>query len=174
MLPGGDHVEIPADALVEITDIWTSTRPAAIGLLSMVITNAPMVIHGVDIPFSMGAVVAPVNADGDTQLILQWWVPPQDKERVAGGRSKTTVDLFGEWCPFDPLDVGEVASHVLPAETIERSQVLLGPIDLVNGGIPYTTFDALYTHHGLDLTGLKFTRTTLGDGYRQYRLFTAW
>ena len=73
--PGGDHVEMPADALVEITDIWTPTRTADIGLMSMVIANMPMVINGIPIPFSMGTVVAPVNTDGDTQLILQWWVP---------------------------------------------------------------------------------------------------
>ena len=50
--PGGDHVEMPADALLEIPDRWTPTRPAPIAATSMVICKQTCVIYQLEVPFT--------------------------------------------------------------------------------------------------------------------------
>ena len=100
LFPGADHVEMLADALVSIADVWAPKRQAVIAPQSMVIFQQTCIIQGLKIPFTMGTVVAPLELDGKDDVIVQWWVPPLAKERVAGGRHRITTDLFGSWFPL--------------------------------------------------------------------------
>ena len=82
-----------------------------------------------------------------------------------------TIHLFGQWHPFEQITVDEVENYEMPPASMPRSSILLGPIDLDDGKITFQTLDKL-ADLGLDLTGLHWTRTKLGNAYRQYRLFT--
>ena len=108
----------------------------------------------------------------DLVVVIQLWVPPTDKERIAGGRTRMTVDLFGQWHPFDQFAIADMENYKMPPASVRRSSILLGPVDLDDDGkITFQTLDKL-ADLGLDLTGLRWTRTKFGNAYRQYRLFT--
>ena len=83
--PGGDHVEMPADCLLDVPDVWSPTRPTPIAPTSMVICSQTCDILGLEVPFTMGVIVAPVDLTGDLDVVIQWWVPPTDKERTDAG-----------------------------------------------------------------------------------------
>ena len=119
----------------------------------------------------MGVVLAPLGLTGDADVIVQWWVPPMAKERVSGGKSKMTSDLFGKWIPFEDLSLQEAADCVMPPAAVPRASILLGPIDLEDDGkLRFQTLDEL-ADAGIDVTSLIWTRTELGNAYRQYRLY---
>ena len=96
LFPGADHPEMPADVLLQIEDRWNPTRPPSIGPMTTVICRTSSVVQGKATPFSMGVVVAPLENDA-REVIIQWWVPPFGAESNSGGRSRTTVDMFGRW-----------------------------------------------------------------------------
>ena len=68
--PGADHVEMPADTLLEIPDRWTPAGPAPIATTSMVICNLTCVIHQTQVPFTMGAIAAPIDLTGDADVVI--------------------------------------------------------------------------------------------------------
>ena len=59
--PGADHVEMPSAALLEIPERWAPTVPAPIAATNMVICEQTCVIYQLEVPFTMGAIVAPVD-----------------------------------------------------------------------------------------------------------------
>ena len=105
-------------------------------------------------------------------VIIQWWVPPMAAERRSDGRRKLTTDLFGSWFPLATLTVSETPDYQMPPAAMSRSSILLGPVDLDDGRLPFQTSDAL-TEKGAVVTALTWTRTERGNVYRQYRLLTA-
>ena len=82
-----------------------------------------------------------------------------------------TIDLFGQWHPFEQVKGDAEENYQMPAAPVPRSSVLLGPIDLDDGKITFQTLDKP-ADLGFELTGLRWTRTKLGNAHRQYRLFT--
>ena len=155
--PGGDHVEMPADCLLDVPDVWSPTRPTPIAPTSMVICSQTCDILGLEVPFTMGVIVAPVDLTGDLDVVIQWWVPPTDKERIAGGRTRMTVDLFGQWHPFDQIATADMENYKMPPASVRRSSILLGPVDLDDDGkITFQMLDKL-ADLGLDLTGLRLS-----------------
>ena len=60
----------------------------------------------------------------------------------------------------------------MPDANISKESILIGPIELDDGKLPFATLDALIDTHGIDITGLRWTRTKLGSVYRSYRLYS--
>ena len=65
-----------------------------------------------------------------------------------------------------------VDDYEMPPLVVPRSSIIFGPTDLDDGKLTLKTLDVL-VDKGLDLTGLTWTRTGLGNVYRQYRLFAS-
>ena len=72
-------------------------------------------------------------------MAIQWWVPPKDKERVSGGPSRMTVDLFGQWHSFEQIKVDDVENYEMAPTSMPRSPILYGPIGFDDGKIPFQT-----------------------------------
>ena len=171
--PGADHPPMPPDLLMHIEDRWTPEEPAPIGPGSLVVCKSlgGASAHDAVLPFTLGVVVAPLDPGVEDDVILQWWVPPLGKETVAGGRHKKAVDIFGQWCPYVRVALEDAGHYKMPAANISKESILIGPIELDDGKLPFATLDALIDTHGIDITGLRWTRTKLGSVYRSYRLY---
>ena len=86
------------------------------------------------------------------------------------GRAKDTVDLFGAWRSSSLLTLREAAEFELPSVLVDRSNVLMGPLDLVDSKLKYSDLDKLIDEHKIDITGLTWTRTKNGNPFRLHRL----
>ena len=53
---------------------------------------------------------------------------------------------------------------------VDRSKVLMGPLDLVDSKLKYSDLDKLIDEHKIDITGLTWTRTKNGNAFRLHRL----
>ena len=71
---------------------------------------------------------------------------------------------------YKHADFVETADMELPSAAVDRSKVLMGPIDLDNSKLTYQDLDALIDTHRIDVTGLTWTQTKSGNGFRLYRL----
>ena len=171
LFPGADHPPMPPDLLVDVADRWNPQQAAPLAPLSMVIVKAlGAIAYAMALPFTMGAIVGPIDPVAESDLILQWWVPPLAREHVSGGRMRKTVDLFGAWAPHGTVDLEDYDQISMPDATVSKSDVLIGPVDLEDGKLKFDTLDALVDTHGIDITGLQWTRTKLGSVYRSWRL----
>ena len=86
------------------------------------------------------------------------------------GRAKDVVDIFGSWRSAGMLTVKEYADVELPSVVVDRSKVLMGPVDLADGRLTYQDLDRLIDTHKIDVTGLPWTQTKNGNAFRLYRL----
>ena len=86
------------------------------------------------------------------------------------GRDKLKVDIFGAWRSVSGLTLGEAADVEMPSVLVDRSKVLMGPVDLVDSKLKYSDLDKLIDQHKIDITGLTWTQTTNGNSFRIYRL----
>ena len=59
----------------------------------------------------------------------------------------------------------------MPDVQFSKDEVLIGPIELDGGKLPFAVLDELVDVHSIDITGLRWARTTHGSAYRSYRLF---
>ena len=59
----------------------------------------------------------------------------------------------------------------MPDVKISKDEVLIGPIGLDGGKLPFTVLADLVDVHNIDITGLRWTRTTPGNVYRSDRLY---
>ena len=171
LFPGADYPEMQVDALIQIPDRWAPSRRPIITPESMIICEEQAKVCGVQMPFMLAAVAGPTgpNVDDAAPLIVQWWVPPMDKISNRG-RGKDCVDLFGPWRSAGVLTLREVADMELPSAVVDRSKVLMGPVDLADGRLTYQDLDRLIDTHKIDVTGLSFTQTKNGNAFRLYRL----
>ena len=170
LFPGADYPEMQVDALIQIPDRWAPSRRPTITPLSMIICEAQAKVRGVKMPFMLAAVAGPTGPDDDAApLIVQWWVPPMDKISNRG-RGKDCVDLFGPWRSASMLTLMETADMELPSAVVDRSKVLMGPIDLDDSKLTYQDLDTLIDTHRIDVTGLTWTQTKNGNAFRLYRL----
>ena len=64
----------------------------------------------------------------------------------------------------------EAADVKLPPVVVDRSKVLMGPIDLTDSRLTYQDLDKLIDMHKIDVTGLTWTQTKNGNAFRLYRL----
>ena len=74
------------------------------------------------------------------------------------GRSKDTVDIFGVWRSSGLLTLKELADIDLPAAHVDRSKVLMGPVELVDSKLTFHVLDKLMDEHMIDVTGLTWPR----------------
>ena len=86
------------------------------------------------------------------------------------GRSKDTVDIFGVWRSSGLLTLREISDIDLPSALVDRSKVLMGPVELVDSKLTFHVLDKLMDEHMIDVTGLTWTQTKNGNVFRQYRL----
>ena len=171
LFPGADHPEMPADALLEIPDRWSPKSPQVITPDCMIICQVDAKMCGLQLPFLLASVVGPTGPwDNLEILIVQWWVPAMAQISVRNGRSKDTVDIFGVWRSSGLLTLQEIGDIDLPAAHVDRSKVLMGPVDLVDSKLPFHVLDKLMDEHKIDVTGLTWTQTKNGNAFRQYRL----
>ena len=128
--------------------------------------NAPL-------PFTMGVIVAPLDPGTEGGIIVQWLVPPLGRESAAGGgRSRKAVDIFGSWTSLSSLALADSGHYKMPDVHFSKDEVLIGPIELDGGTWPFTVLDDLVDVHSIDITGLRWARTSHGHAYRSYRLFS--
>ena len=171
LFPGADYPEMPADALIEIPDRWAPKRPPVITPDSMIICVATAMVCQLRLPFLLASVAGPMGpADNLEQLIVQWWVPPIGQISTRQGRAKDAVDIFGSWRSAGALTLKEAADVELPSVVIDRSTVLMGPVDLIDSRLTYQDLDKLIDQHKVDVTGLTWTQTKNGNAFRLYRL----
>ena len=64
----------------------------------------------------------------------------------------------------------EAADVDLPSVVVDRSKVLMGPVDLADSRLTYQYLDNLIDTHKIDVTGLTWTQTKNGTAFRLYRL----
>ena len=69
------------------------------------------------------------------------------------------------------LALAAAGHYKTPYVQFSKDEVLIGPIELDGGKLPFAVLDELVDVHNIDITGLRWTRTTLGNVYRSYRLF---
>ena len=171
LFPGADYPEMPTDALIEIPDRWAPKRPPMITPESMIICEAQATVCGVQMPFMLASVAGPMGpTDNVEQLIVQWWVPPIGQISTRQGRKKDAVDIFGSWRSTGVLTTKEAADLELPRAVVDRSKVLMGPVDLADSRLSYQYLDMLIDTHKIDVTGLTWTQTRNGYAFRLYRL----
>ena len=120
----------------------------------------------------MGVVVGPMSDVAEDDLVIQWLIPPLGPRISRGGRWKDGVDIFGKWRHHSSIHMKEAAAVLMPGAQVRRSDVLMGPIGLDDCTIMYTDLDILVDEHGIDITGLTWTRTKNGSVHRNYRLMT--
>ena len=87
------------------------------------------------------------------------------------GRSRTAVDIFGSWLNLSNLALADAGHYKMPDVQFSKDKVLIGPIELDGGKLPFGVLDQLVDEHNIDVTGIRWTRTTHGNVYRSYRLF---
>lgn len=170
LFPGADHPEMPTDSLIEIPDRWAPKRPPVITPESFIICDVGATVFGARLPFTLASVAGPMGPDQGDQLIVQWWVPPKGQISTRQGRAKEAVDIFGSWRSLGSLSLHEAGDVEMPSVLIDRSRVLMGPIDLVDSKLTYKDLDQLIDQHRIDMTGLTWTQTKNGQAYRLYRL----
>ena len=127
--------------------------------------------YNMPLPFTMGVIVAPLDPGTEGDIIVQWLVPLLGRESAAGGRSRKAVDLFGAWISLSSLALAVTGHDKLSDVEFSKDEVRIGPIELAEGKLPFTVLDELVDVRNIDSTGLRWTRTTLGNVYRSYRLF---
>ena len=123
------------------------------------------------LPFTMGVIVAPLDPGTEGDIIVQWLVPLLGRASTAGGRSQKAVDIFGSWVSHMSLALADAGHYIMPDVQFSKDEVLIGPIELDGGKLPFAVLDELVDVHNIDITGLRWTRTTEGNVYRSYRLF---
>ena len=64
----------------------------------------------------------------------------------------------------------EVAQVRLPTVLVDKSEVMVGNVELENNKVPSAVCDQLRLDHGVDVTGLKSSSTPNGNTYRSYVL----
>ena len=173
LFPGADHPEIPVDALIEIPERWVPRRPPAISPESFIICKVDAKMHGQSLPFVLASVVGPMAPDDPMeQLIVQWWVPPTGPTSTRQGRARDSIDLFGAWRSISALTLKEAEDIQLqlPPVFVDRSKVVMGPLDMVDSKLMYSDLDKLIDEHNIDITGLAWTQTKNGTSFRVYRL----
>ena len=168
---GADHPPMPPDLLVHIDDRWAPKEDAPICPSSIVICSSlGASAYKVALPFTMGIVAAPLDPSTDGDIILQWLVPPLGPESAARGRQRQTVDMFGTWRAYTSLPLADAGHYEMPDVQVSKGSVLIGPTELADGKLSFDTLDALVDLHGIDITGLRWTRTRCGNAYRSYKL----
>ena len=69
------------------------------------------------------------------------------------------------------MALADAGHYKMPDVHFSKDEVLIGPIELDDGKLPFAVLDEVVDAHSIDITGLRWVRTTLGNMYRSYRLF---
>ena len=109
--------------------------------------------YSVPLPFTLGVIVAPLDPGTEGDIIVQWLVPLLGRESAAGGRSRQAVDILGSWIAHSSLALADAGHPNMPDVQFSMDEVLIGPIDLDGGKLPFAVLDDLVGVHNIDITG---------------------
>ena len=171
LFPGADLPSVPVDALVHIEGVGGTSRPKVLIDASLVICKStPLTkMNGTPLLFTLAQIVD--CRHGRDDLLVAWWVPPlASKADFKGGRKKKIVDVFGPWKPLAQCTLDELDDTDMPCCLVSHDAVLEMNVELENGKIPFSAFDALRNKHGIDVTGLSTSLTQGGNLYRSHCL----
>ena len=126
-------------------------------------------------PFSLGMAVPGSDADAWGYILVAWWVPGTSAAATAGtGKKAKVIDIFGPWEPYGELRLQTAAAADVPEVRVPRSDILLMNVELdADSRIPFAAFDALWTTHAIDVSGVSLRLTHRGNLYRAHVLQTA-
>ena len=126
-------------------------------------------MNGTLLLFTLAQIVDCRHAHDD--ILVAWWLPPlAAKADFKGGRKRMIVDVFGPWKPLAKCTLDELHDTDLPCCLVSHDAVLEMNVELDNGKIPFSAFDALRNQHGIDVTGLSTSLTQGGNLYRAHCL----
>ena len=171
LFPGADLPSVPVDALVHIDGVGGMSRPKVLIDASLVICKStPLTkMNGTPLLFTLAQIVD--CRHGRDDLLVAWWVPPlAAKADFKGGRKKMIVDVFGPWKPLAQCTLDELHDTDTPCCLVSHDVVLEMNVELDNGKIPFSAFDALRNKHGIDVTGFTTSLTQGGNLYRAHCL----
>ena len=78
------------------------------------------------------------------------------------------MDLFGVWSAAESWTLDELRVAPLPPAVLDPAAVLETVAELSSDGtIPHHILGTLRRTHGLDMTALSLSSTSLGNAYRQ-------
>ena len=170
LFPGADYPEMPTDALIEIPDRWAPKRPPVITPDSMIICVAKAVVCEIRLPLLLASVAGPMGPTVNLEQPIVQTVPPMGQVSTRQGCAKDAVHIFGPWRYEGALALKEAADVELPSVLIDRSAVLMGPVDLIDSRLTYQDQGKLIGKHKVDATGLTWTQTKNDNAFRLYRL----
>ena len=105
-------------------------------------------------------------------MAVVWYVPGlASAETFRSGPKKKLLDIFGPWTSMHALSLAEYQVCSMPSPVVHLADILECNFDLSSDEtLPYDVFDALRSHHGIDVTGLSVSSTHRGNLYRSYAL----
>ena len=105
-------------------------------------------------------------------VVVVWYVPGlASAETFRSGPKNKLLDIFGPWLSLRALTLAECRARSLPLPLVNLADILECNFDLSSDAtLPYDVFDALRSHHGIDVTGLSVRNTHRGILYRSYAL----
>ena len=175
-----DIAPIPTENLLNIDGIKHTknnmVRTAKIYPSSLLMVRAPppgISVHGVLLPFLIGvAIETPSTLERAHDVVVVWYVPGlASAETFRSGPKKKLLDIFGPWTSMRAFSVAEYQVRSMPSPVVHLADILECNFDLSSDEtLPYDVFDALRSHHGIDVTGLSVSSTHWGNVYRSYAL----
>jgi hypothetical protein len=133
-------------------------------------------VHGVLVRFLIGvAIETPSTLEHAHDVVVVWSVPGiASAETFRSGPKEKLLDIFGPWTSTHALTLAEYQVCSLPSPVVHLSDILECNFDLSSDAtLPYDVFDALRSHHGIDVTGLSVSSAHRGNLCRSYALLGA-
>ena len=130
-------------------------------------------VHGVLLPCLIGvAIESPSKWERAHDVVVVWYVPGlASAEAFRSGPKKKLLDIFGPWTSMHALSLAEYPVCSMPSPVVHLADILDCSSDLSSDEtLPYDVFDALRSHHGIDVTGLSVSSMHRGNLYRSYAL----
>jgi hypothetical protein len=180
MYPGADVPRVPAADLVHIEQVTHKADGQPIREQSNRITHGSLVVtrvpidckvRGYPIPFLVGQALDELIT-GSGKFLVAWFAPPlAPAMTMRPGKRTHILDIFGSWCTTDHMSVPHLRESNFPDPWIAVDDVLEANIEFAEDDtLPYWVFDALRLKHGIDVTGINFSRTHRGQLYECYAL----
>ena len=184
MYPGADVPRIPAEDLVRIAKVTHHADGEPLQEQRTTITHGSLVVtrvrpecnvRGHPIPFLVGRALDELPMDavaGSRGFLVAWFAPPVVKATTfRSGQKADVLDVFGPWHATDLMSLPQLRASNFPDPFVSLHDVLLANMEFTDDDtLPYWVFDALRLRHGIDVTGMNFSRTKGGQLYGCYAL----
>ena len=176
MCPGADIAPIPTENLPNIDGITHTQSNRMVrsdsiypGGFLLVRATPSSSVHGVLLPFSdRGCHRDPSTWERAHDVVVVWYAPGlASAETLRSCPKKKLLDIFGPWTSMHAVSLAEYQVCSLPSLVAHLADILECNFDLSSDAtLPYDVFDALQSHHGIDVTGLSVSSTHRGNLYR--------